>query len=98
MRFTTPFPVLDGHVVGFDPSTNEVLWRFGYLEGSNHARAHGVHVDAFLWVVADRLSGEITATFSGFAMNLPKEFNHIILTGDPVDEQEEGDWRDGLGT
>ena len=68
-----------GDIVGF--TAREVVWRFGFLPGSEAANAYGVAIndgEGFVWVLATRKTGKVRATFRGFAVELPPEFRKVI--------------------
>lgn len=80
-----------GELIGYDPEQDVCLWRFGFIANSTLAVWSGVCVtDGFLWVLSDR-TGEEQSRFTGWAFNLPLEFDHVITVGEPVEEDEEGD-------
>ena len=64
-----------GSVVGITKS--RVVWRFGFLSDSDSAKAYGVQVDEFHWVLADK-AGNVLAEHYGFGTNLPDRFKEII--------------------
>ena len=55
----------------------KIVWRFGFLKGSDMERCFGVHVDKFLWVIATE-KGRILNQFWGFSYELPTTFRQII--------------------
>ncbi|MGH7406731.1 MAG: hypothetical protein ACREKF_01805 [Candidatus Methylomirabilales bacterium] len=46
-------------------SKTRTVWRFGFLAGSDAARAYGVSVDRFLWLTTTR-SGRVLRSVRGF--------------------------------
>lgn len=59
------------------------VWRFGYRHGSEKHTQTSVKMDnAFLWVLADRRTGEVIEQWEGAAVNLPEAFNHVLKWGD----------------
>jgi len=64
-----------GEIVGFSKSL--VVWRFGFLPGSDSAKAFSVAADQFHWVLAD-FKGESIETFDGFGIELPEDFRRVI--------------------
>lgn len=58
------------------------VWRYGFSDGSEAGLAYGVSLPTdhpgFLWVLATRRTGHISATFEGFAVELPKRFRQVI--------------------
>ena len=65
-----------GNIVGL--TKNRVVWRFGFLPNSDSAKAFGVQVTEFHWVLADK-AGNILAKHYGFGgTSLPKRFNEVI--------------------
>lgn len=79
-----------GEIIGYDHEQGVCLWRFGFLPGSRLAEWSGVHFSGagFLWVRAER-NGTALDTFTGYAMNLPKEYDRVIDVGDPIEEYDE---------
>ena len=53
------------------------VWRFGFLPGSDSAKAHGVSMEVFIWVIADYF-GNILERFEGFGCELPPSFTKIL--------------------
>jgi hypothetical protein len=64
-----------GDVIGITKS--RVLWRFGFLPGSDSARAYGVSTPEFVWVKAT-WDGKALESFRGFGTDLPKTFRNVI--------------------
>lgn len=64
-----------GDLVGL--SKTRAVWRYGFLPESDAARAYGVSVSAFYWVIA-KYNGDVLATFEGFAIELPARFKEVI--------------------
>lgn len=107
MRFVRPMVVVTddspdhiqqrlGEIVGYDPETNKCLWRFGFMPGSVLAEKFGVNTAemGFTWAVCGRTGGQATDIFHGYGFNLPKEFQHIMDVGEPV--EEEPTWEERL--
>lgn len=64
-----------GNIVGI--TKNLVVWRFGFLSDSDSAKAFGVQVKEFRWILADK-AGNILSAHHGFGTNLPDRFNEVI--------------------
>lgn len=64
-----------GNVVGITKS--RVVWRFGFLPNSDNAKAFGVHVKEFQWILTDK-SGNVLAKHYGWKLNLPSRFQDVI--------------------
>lgn len=64
-----------GNIVGLTKS--RVVWRFGFLSDSDSAKAFGVHVKDFQWVLTDK-AGNVLSEHHGFGTNLPDRFNEVI--------------------
>lgn len=64
-----------GNIVGITKS--RVVWRFGFLPESDSAKAFGVQVEEFHWVLADK-SGKVLANHYGFGTNLPDRIQNVI--------------------
>ena len=64
-----------GNVVGITKS--RVVWRFGFLSDSDSAKAFGVNVNEFFWILADK-DGKALASHTGFGRELPKRFHEVI--------------------
>jgi hypothetical protein len=65
----------DGSIVGFD--NRHVVWSFGYLRDSDLAKATGVSVDEFKFVLA-KFNGDVVDEFRGFAIDLPPHFKAVV--------------------
>ena len=64
-----------GELCGF--SKSRCVWRFGFLDGSDHSLAYGVHVVKFDWYITN-YHGRMFDHFNGFAYELPDRYNTII--------------------
>ena len=64
-----------GSVVGITKS--RLVWRFGFLPESINAKAFGVQVKEFHWVLTDK-AGNTLAEHHGFGRELPKRFEEVI--------------------
>lgn len=64
-----------GNVVGITKSS--VVWRFGFLPDSDSAKAFGVQVNEFNWVLADK-AGNVLMQHHGFGRQLPDRFHDVI--------------------
>lgn len=53
------------------------LWRFGFLAESDAAKAYGVQVERFLWVLVANKGGEIVETWEGFAFGMPEKMKRV---------------------
>jgi hypothetical protein len=63
-------------------SEYSAVWRFGYRHGSERHTQTSIKMDnAFLWVLADRKSGEVVDKFEGAAINLPERFRNVLEWG-----------------
>lgn len=82
----------DGDLVGFNPQLTRFVWRFGYIPGSIHSKAHNVQCEkGFLWVLCD-INGNAPGsrmkdpdevrhawpTFWGFGCELPPAFKAVL--------------------
>lgn len=65
-----------GEIVGF--SKSRVVWRFGFLPGSDSARAFGASTDGFLWVISDYNGKVLEQTGYCSAMDLSPRYHKII--------------------
>lgn len=101
MQFTSPHISINGDasdrimarsgsLVAYDPTTQRCLWRFGFLDMSQAAKAYGVSVKMFTWVLCERdgTFTDVADIYNGFGTDLPKEYSAVILAGEPVDERE----------
>lgn len=68
-------------------SDDTAVWRFGFNRESEAGKAYGVCIPAngFLWVLADRTSGEVIENWVGWAINMPDAFKEVI-DWEPVHE------------
>jgi len=64
-----------GNVVGITKS--RIVWRFGFLPYSDSAKAFGVQVDEFHWVLADK-AGNVLMQHHGIGRQLPQEFHDVV--------------------
>jgi len=64
-----------GYIIGVTKS--RAVWRFGFLPDSDSAKAFGVHVNEFFWILADK-DGKALASHTGFGRELPKRFHEVI--------------------
>lgn len=69
-----------GDLVGFDADL--AVWRFGFTNGSEAARAYGVSlpntVVGFVWVLATRKTGKVREHFIGYSTQLPAPWRNVI--------------------
>lgn len=63
-------------------SDTRAVWRFGQLQLSEAAQAYGIYIaisePGFMWVLAERTTGDEIQRFFGAAMNLPKSFRQVL--------------------
>ena len=64
-----------GNIVGLTKS--RIVWRFGFLPNSDSAKAFGVQMPGFHWVLTDK-AGNILAEHHGFGRELPPRFWDVI--------------------
>lgn len=72
-----------GQIVGF--TKTRIVWRFGFLPESDMAKAFGVAVDGFLWVIADYQGHIKEMTGYCMAIDLPKRYHALIKSAYPFD-------------
>ena len=64
-----------GNLVGMTKS--RLVWRFGFLPDSDSAKAFGVQVKEFHWVLADK-AGNVLTEHYGVGRQLPPRFWETI--------------------
>lgn len=64
-----------GNLVGVTKS--RAVWRFGFLPDSDLAKAFGVHINEFFWILAEK-DGKVLASHTGFGKDLPERFHEVI--------------------
>ena len=64
-----------GTIVGLTKS--RVVWKFGFLSDSDSAKAFGVQVKEFHWVLTDK-AGNVLTEHHGFGRELPSRYWEVI--------------------